>query len=114
MTRKRQCGRCQKCTRRPEATGRIPDGGKRPGTVQPPKIRLKNASGRNFRTPDISWDYRAPGTATIIRGLHSEVPEGFQGSFGGYYAFSLPGAGPAQSSPRVSGRRPQIPYWASP
>ncbi len=30
----------------------------------------------------------APGTATIIRGLHSEAPEGFQGSFGGYYAFS--------------------------
>ena len=37
------------------------------------------------RTLSRPWD---PGTATIIRGLHSEVPEGFQGSFGGYCAFS--------------------------
>lgn len=37
---------------------------------------------RTLRAPD------APGTATIIRRLHNEVPGGFQGSFGGYYAFS--------------------------
>ena len=30
----------------------------------------------------------ALGTPTIIRRLHNEVPNGFQGSFGGYYAFS--------------------------
>jgi putative addiction module component (TIGR02574 family) len=29
----------------------------------------------------------------MIRGLHSEVPEGFQGTFGGYYALS-PGCPP--------------------
>jgi putative addiction module component (TIGR02574 family) len=29
-----------------------------------------------------------PRTTTIIYGLHSEVPKGFQGSFGGYYAFA--------------------------
>jgi hypothetical protein len=34
-----------------------------------------------------------PRTTTIIYGLHSEVPKGFQGSFGGYYAFA-PGCPP--------------------
>ena len=29
----------------------------------------------------------------MIRGVHSEVPEGFQGTFGGYYALS-PGCPP--------------------
>jgi putative addiction module component (TIGR02574 family) len=37
---------------------------------------------RTLRTPG------ALGTPTIIRRLHNEVPDGFQGSFGGYYAFS--------------------------
>ena len=37
---------------------------------------------RTLRTPG------GPGTLPIIRRLHNEVPDGFQGSFGGYYAFS--------------------------
>ena len=37
---------------------------------------------RTLRTPG------ALGTPSIIRRLRNEVPDGFQGSFGGYYAFS--------------------------
>jgi hypothetical protein len=52
-----------------------------------------------------------PRTTTIIYGLHSEVPKGFQGCFGGYYAFAPgcpPPTNPHPVAPpdRCAGRRP--------